>query len=471
MLARIAPGATIDGFEIGERLHAGAMGNIFRVTKPGLSAPMIMKVPRVGPNEPAETIISFETEATIVPALSGPHVPKFVAAGDITRTPYLVTEWIEGHSLLEAMRSAPLPVDEVARIGAAIADALHGLHQQDAIHLDLKPANVILKPDGSVALVDFGFAHHARYPDLLDEETRAAGSAPYISPEQVLKIRSDPRSDLFSLGVVLYEMLTNRYPFGEPDTDVRNRLWLDPAPPSMHRPDTPPWLQEIILRCLELHAEYRYQSAAHVAFDLRNPEQVVLTGRATKTRRAGLLKLAKRFLHVRRELPRLKYPKAQVSRTPIIMVAVDTTHPEDDRQPAIQRAAQQILSLSGEFRLVCVSVIATTPIQEGSKQDETASGQHLEHLVRLRHWVEPLRMPVQRVSLHAIESADPARARLEFARVNNVDLIVLGAPGPAQPGKTWWRSVASTVTAHAHCSVHVVRTPQRRVSVQIPPET
>ena len=82
---------------------------------------------------------------------------------------------------------------------------------------------------------------------------------------------------------------------------------------------------------------------------------------------------------------------------------------------------------------------------------------HLEHLVRLRHWVEPLRMSAQRISLHAIESDDAAAALLEFARSNHVDLIVLGAPGPAQPDRTWWRSVASTVTANAACSVHVVR--------------
>ncbi|HEY6842525.1 MAG TPA: protein kinase, partial [Thermoanaerobaculia bacterium] len=135
----------VDGFIVGEQIHSGAMGNIFRVTKSGLTAPMIMKVPRVGPNEPSEGIISFETEATIVPALSGPHVPRFVAAGDLARTPYLVTEWIEGRSLEEFVRVGALPPVEVARVGAAIADALHSLHRQDAIHLDVKPANIILK--------------------------------------------------------------------------------------------------------------------------------------------------------------------------------------------------------------------------------------------------------------------------------------------------------------------------------------
>jgi serine/threonine protein kinase len=444
----------IDGFTVGEQIHSGAMGNIFRVTKPGLTSPMIMKVPRFGPNEPSEGIISFETEATIVPALSGPHVPRFIAAGDLARTPYLVTEWIDGTSLEEVLRGGPLPPTEAVRIGAAIADALHSLHLQDAIHLDVKPANIILKKDGTAALVDFGFAHHARFPDLLAEETRfAAGSAPYISPEQVLGTREDSRSDIFSLGVVLYEMVTGRFPFGEPDTDVRNRLWLDPTPPSAITPAVEPWLQEIILRCLEPKTDLRYQSAALVAFDLRNPEQLTLTPRATKSNRARFFQQVRRFLKARGEYAkRLRLPHVLISRSPIIMVAVDTSNLDDERQPAIQRATAQVLSLSKEFRLIAVSVFPPPPPSESAEV-------HLEHLVRLRHWVDPIAITKQRLSLHAIESSNPAEALLDFARLNNVDLIIVGAPGPTQPEKTWWQSVASVVTANAQCSVHVVRVP------------
>jgi eukaryotic-like serine/threonine-protein kinase len=435
----IEPGDVVDGFRVGRHLHSGAMGDIYAVE----GSTLIMKVPRL---EPSEGIIAFETEATIVPALHGAHVPRFVAAGDLARTPYLVTEWIDGVSLEEVLAGGPLPPAEAARVGAAIADALHSVHEQETIHLDLKPENVILKKDGTAALIDFGFAHHARYPDLLAEETRfGAGSAAYVSPEQIRGTREDPRADIFALGVVLYEMVTGRFPFGEPDTDVRNRLWLDPVPPVGHVASIEPWLQEIILRCIEVDVEERYQSAAHVAFDLRNPEQIVLTARARKQKRATFTQQMRRFFRAWREgADRPRDLAAPAHRAPIVMVAVDTTHLDDDRQPAIRRATAQVLSLSTEFRLVCVTVF---PPRDA----------HLEHLVRLRHWVDPLRMPVQRISLHAIESDDAAEALLEFARRNHVDLIVLGAPGPTQPDRTWWRSVASTVTANAACSVHVVR--------------
>jgi serine/threonine protein kinase len=444
MLSELKAGAEIDGFTLGELVHSGAMGSVFRVEKAGFTRPLAMKVPRVGPNDPSESIVGFETEARIVPALSGPHVPGFVAVGDLVQMPYLVTEWIDGQRVEDLLAQAPLPAADVARVGAAIADALHSLHQQDAIHLDLKPENVILRADGTAVLIDFGFAHHARFPDLLAEETRfGTGSAPYVSPEQLFGTRDDRRSDLFALGVILYELATGKLPFGEPDSDVRNRFWLEPAPPSSVAPGVPPWMQEIILRCLEPRAELRYQSAAHVAFDLREPEQVQLTARATKLRRTGLVSHLQRFLSAHREYgARLRSPPALLRRTPIILAAVDTEHIEDERHPAIRFAISQILALSTEFRLMCLTVIPP-------------SASPLEHLVRLRRWIDPLSLPAQRLSLHAVESSGPADVIVELARYNNVDLVVLGAPGDGV--RAWSQSVASSVTARTSCSVHVVR--------------
>ena len=455
--------AELDGFRLGPCIHSGAMGRIFRVTGPDRGFAMIMKVPRVGPGEDSEGLISFETEAMILPALSGPHVPRFVAGGNLAKAPYLVVEWIEGESLEHVLKGGPLSTDEIAPIGAAIADALHSLHLQDTIHLDLKPENMILRNDGEVVLIDFGLAYHAHFPDLLAEEQRfASGSAPYVSPEQVLGTRSDPRSDIFALGVVLYELATGALPFGSPETiaGLRDRLWRDPVPPSVRAPEIPSWLQEIILRCLEPDAEDRYQSAAHVAFDLRNPDQVALTARSSKASQAGVIEQARRWWRARSNRPGpSRLPKSQVGATPIIMVAVDTTNPEDERQPVLQRTTAQTLARSSEFRLICVSVIARASAAEHASDGESASGTYLEHLVRLRHWVEPLRLPARRLSLHVIEAANPENALLEFARRNHVDLIVLGAPHPAQLGLAWWRSVASRVTANAHCSVYVVRVP------------
>jgi nucleotide-binding universal stress UspA family protein len=237
-------------------------------------------------------------------------------------------------------------------------------------------------------------------------------------------------------------------------------LWRDPVPPRVLAPGAAPWLQEIILRCLEPLAADRYQSAAHVAFDLRNPDQIALTARAAKSSQVGFLEQTRRWWRARGQQPTTRrLPKAQVAATPIVMVAVDTTHPDDERHPALQRATAQMLSRSPEFRLICVSVIRHAIAAERVHDGESASADYLDHLARLRHWVEPLAMPARRLSLHVIESANPENTLLDFARRNHVDLIMLGAPPPAQLGLTWWRSVASSVTANAHCSVHVVRVP------------
>jgi nucleotide-binding universal stress UspA family protein len=136
------------------------------------------------------------------------------------------------------------------------------------------------------------------------------------------------------------------------------------------------------------------------------------------------------------------------------MVAVDTTHADDPRQPALQRATAQVLSLSPEYRLICVSVVGSRSVTE------SASDINLEHLMRLRHWIEPLGLPPWRLSLHVIEALSPEGALIEFARSNHVDMILIGAPSPTQETLAWWRSVASSVTANARCSVLVVRVPE-----------
>jgi nucleotide-binding universal stress UspA family protein len=450
-------GDRIDGFVLAPPLHRGAMSTICRVVgvegraAPGF--PAVMKRPRTGIGEGVESVLGFETEVRILPALSGAHVPRFVAAGDLGRSPYLVAEWVEGESLQQMLSRAPLPAERVAALGAQTADALHSIHRQGAIHFDVKPDNVIIRPGGEAVLIDFGMARHARFPDLHAEERRfASGSAPYISPEQVLGNRLDPRSDIYSLGVVLYELSTGKLPFGVPRTlaGLRDRIWLDPAPPRMIAAAVPPWLQEVILRCLEPVADERYQSADEVARDLRNPARVALSARAGKTRRAGLLAQTMRWWKARAQgAPRP--PQALVA--PVIMVAVDTMHPDDLRHPALRRETGRILSLNPDFRLICVSVVRGEPLVA----DANHPGIHLEHLTRLRQWVEGLAVPENRLSLHAIQSLSPASTLVQFARDNNVNLLVIGAPGPSQQAFAWWRSVASSVTANAHCSVYVVR--------------
>ncbi|MEO6016021.1 MAG: serine/threonine-protein kinase, partial [Polaromonas sp.] len=279
----MSPGTVVDGFVVGECLHAGGMAYIYQVAYADVSRPalfpLVMKVPRMTPGDGAENIIGFEVELQLLSVLTGPHVPRLVAAGDLEKMPYLVMEYVAGRTLQQWLdeAKAPLPAEEIARLGVALAQAVHSLHLQDACHLDLKPANVLVRPDGSAVLLDFGLSCHAHYPDLLAEELRpAVGSPSWMAPEQVVGVRGDPRSDIFAVGVMLYELATRELPFGNPQTrgGLRQRLWMDPVPPRSLRPDLPEWLQEVILRCLQNEADKRYASAAHLALDLSDPSQI-----------------------------------------------------------------------------------------------------------------------------------------------------------------------------------------------------
>ncbi len=458
----LEPGAEIDGFRIGERLHAGGMAILYAVTGGDAGFPLVMKVPRLGHGEPASNVISYEMEVMLLRVLAGPHVPRFVAAGDLARCAHVVMEKVEGRPLSDWLGRGPVPASEVARLGAALAAALHDLHRQEVVHLDVKPSNVIVRPDGTAVLVDFGLARHAHYPDLLAEEFRhPVGSPPYMAPEQVLGLRSDPRSDVFALGAVLYELATGALPFGAPTTvaGLRKRLWRDPLPPRAIAAAVPEWLQEVILRCLEPVADARYATAAQVAFDLSNPESVALTERARRRRRAGIGTALRRFVRAAGAEPREGGggPTAQLLRAPIVLVAVATTRPDEARFEALREGVRRFAASAGDVRLACVAVIPPTPELGGEGGDETATRRRIRHLVLLRHWAEPLHLPPGRISTHVVEAGDPVEALVAYARANQVDHVVIGAPPEGVPPAARAATVALRVAAAAPCTVTLVR--------------
>jgi eukaryotic-like serine/threonine-protein kinase len=455
------PGDLLDGFRIGAQVHAGGMGVIHRVTGGAADFPMIMKIPRLGPGEPVTSVVSFEVEQTVLAALGGPHVPRFVAAGELEKNPYLVMEEVQGRSLKDEIGHGPRPVPEVVRVGVALATALDDLHRQDAIHLDLKPSNVMFRPSGEAVLIDFGLAHHRHYPDLLAEEfRRPIGSAPYMSPEQVVGARNDPRSDLYALGVVLYELATGRLPFGSPSSaaGLRRRLWRDPVPPRAIVKEIPEWLQEVILRLLEPDAARRHQSAAQVIFDLAHPDQVAVTDRGRRLRSSGPIAVLRRWvLAAGFEAAPLPLPSTQVQHASIVLAAVATQHTNEAQFEALRVTVERILAGEKARRLAVATVIRPTPELGGSREDETASRQRLKHLAVLRNWAEPLHLEPGRVSYHVLEAGDAAGALLEYARANKVDHVVIGAPPPDVPLRGLLGTVSTKVAIEAPCTVTLVR--------------
>ncbi len=466
----VTEGDVIDGFVVGQRAHQGGMANLWPVTREDGddTLPLIMKVPRIKGGDDPATIVGFEVEQLILPTLSGVHVPKFVAKGDFMVQPYIVMERIAGESLKARFDAAPLPPPEVADIGARVATALHDLHRQHVIHLDIKPSNILFRASGEAVLVDFGLSRHERLPDLLEEEFELPmGTGPYMSPEQVQFVRRDPRSDLFALGVLMYHLLTGQRPFGAPTSvrGLRRRLYRDPEPPRALAPACPPWLQEIVLRCLEVNPDKRHQSAAQLAFDLQNPDQVVLTRRAQRRARGSPWRVLRRWFVALGAEPRGRGDAgAAAARSPIVLAAIDVANAEPALLEALCDSVLNVMQTQPGARLACLAVMKTHLIGMDALTEPDGSSKHVNLLVQLKHWARPLLQTLAlekheldaRVTFHVLEAVDPAAAIVDYARKNQVDQIVMGA----RSSSAWRRylgSVSAQVVAESNCTVTVVR--------------
>ncbi len=468
----LSPGQQVDQFRLEEALHQGGMATLWKVvrvhadgTPAPADMPLIMKVPRIKGGEDPATIVGFEVERMIMPMLSGPHVPRYVAKGDFTRQPYIVMEHIPGASLRPRLDDAPLALDEVVEIGSRVATALHDLHRQHVVHLDIKPSNILFRADGTAVLIDFGLSRHDHLPDLLDEEfTLPMGTGPYMSPEQVQFVRNDPRSDLFALGVMLYHLTTGERPFGAPNSvhGLRKRLYVDPVPPRALRKDCPAWLQEVILKCLEVKPENRFQSAAQISLALQNPAQIPLTRRAEKLQQSGVFKRAKRWFFAMGSEPEARPVSAGelVHKSPIILAAVDVDNASSKLLEQLRETVRRIVLTEPGARLACVSVMRTARIGMDELTDAAGQSLHVKQLVSLKHWARPiskgLNLDEGRLTFHVLEAPDPATALVEFSRRNQIDHIVMGARGNSAL-RRYLGSVSSQVVAESDCTVTVVR--------------
>jgi nucleotide-binding universal stress UspA family protein/predicted Ser/Thr protein kinase len=451
----VRAGERIDNFKVGRLLHEGGMARLYRVTHARYRLPMVMKVPRLEPGAPLASLVAHENEWRILERLHGAHVPRLVAAGELTRAPYLVMEYIEGDRLARAAQQAPRPVAEIVALVGPLCRALHELHRQNVIHLDLNPHNVRQRANGEAVLVDFGIAHHAALPDLIDAAFgEEEGTTAYIAPEQVRHLRSESRSDIYALGAMLYLLATGSYPFGRPNLlSVHKRLFEPPRPPRHLVPDLPPWLQEVTLRCLEIRPEHRYATARQVAHALAHPESVHLTRRAHATRPAPWwtrTRLWWRSLyHVFDEGPALT-PLERVSAAPHVLVALDPSAARGAQAQALRQIVRRLAAADPHSTFTCLAVLAP-----GRRAGHGRTAGAVDAQLGLRQWAAALRLPPARLHCLALPG-QPARVIVGYARTHQVDHIVMGARAGSAVRRLLG-SVSSRVAGEAPCTVTVVR--------------
>src|SRR6202163_4382218 len=278
----LTAGTKLGPYEVIAPLGAGGMGEVYRATDTRLDRTVAIKILPVHLSDNPEARQRFEREARTISSLNHPHICVLHDVGSQNGTDYLVMEYVQGETLEARLQKGPMPLKQALECGMQICDALEKAHRAGIVHRDLKPGNIMLTSTGA-KLLDFGLAKPAAALATAATLTAATQDSPvtaqgtivgtfqYMSPEQVEGKELDGRSDIFSLGSVLYEMLTGQRAFpGKSQLSVASAiLEKEPAPISSVKPLTPPSLDHAIRRCIAKDLEDRWQTARDLAVELR----------------------------------------------------------------------------------------------------------------------------------------------------------------------------------------------------------
>jgi eukaryotic-like serine/threonine-protein kinase len=298
-MSQLEPGNVLDHYRIDAVVAHSGMSTLYRATDQQNGRQVALKVPH--PEMEADPVLleRFKREEEIGQLLDHPGVVK-TFDGEARSRVYMVIEWVDGRLLRTILNEEKaLPIERALKIAISICDALDYMHKHGIVHRDLKPENVMVDDNDAIKLIDFGIAMKEDARRLTFVNLSAAlGTPDYISPEQVRGQRGDQRSDIYALGIMLYEMLTGRVPFVGPNplAAMNERVLMDPPPPRELNGEISPELEEILYRALERDPRHRYATAHELIWDLEHQEQVGVEDRGNRTVGRGRRRLNKQML-------------------------------------------------------------------------------------------------------------------------------------------------------------------------------
>src|SRR5262245_42563495 len=278
----VSPGDRLGPYELLSSVGAGGMGEVYRARDTRLARDVAVKVIAGDGNPSPDRLHRFEQEAMALAALDHPHILAVPDSGTEFGTAYVVFEWLDGETLRQRLERGALPTRKAVELAVQICQGLAAAHARGITHRDLMPENLFLTRDGRLKILDFGLAKlHPALDDGGVQSTGGTGSditgpgtllgtVGYMSPEQVKGVRADSRSDIFSFGCVLYEMLAGRRAFrGETAAETMTAILRDDPPDIAERAGgVPPALERVVRRCLEKRPDERFQSTHDIAFAL-----------------------------------------------------------------------------------------------------------------------------------------------------------------------------------------------------------
>jgi len=278
-------GDALDHYSLDAVVAQSGMSVLYRATDRNTGRQVALKVPLAGMEEDPVLFERFKREQEIGQLLDHPGIVKTYNDEERSRT-YMVLEWVDGRLLRTILNEEKkLSIERATKIALGMCDALDYMHKRGIVHRDLKPENIMVDENDNIKLIDFGIAlkEDARRLTFVNV-SNMLGTPDYISPEQVQGNRGDQRSDIYALGIMLYEMLTGTVPFVGPNplAVMNERMLHEPRAPRELNPDISPELQEILYRALERNPRHRYATAHEMIWDLEHQEQVGVEDRGVR---------------------------------------------------------------------------------------------------------------------------------------------------------------------------------------------